>query len=88
MRESFGADAVRRPVRRRGRTRISGGVKKSLQLALREALWLGSRSIGTEHLLLGLLRCDDADVRRLLDGLGVSPEALRSGVLRSLGRAA
>ena len=64
MRESFGADAVRRPARRRGRTRVSAGVKKSLQLGLREAVRLGSARIGTEHLLLGLLRCDDPEVRR------------------------
>src|SRR3954467_5390074 len=33
--------------------------KKSLDLALREALALGHNHIGTEHLLLGLVRLDE-----------------------------
>jgi hypothetical protein len=33
---------------------LTAGSKKALELALREAIHLGHRSIGTEHLLLGL----------------------------------
>ncbi|MEV4710290.1 Clp protease N-terminal domain-containing protein [Micromonospora sp. NPDC049374] len=63
--ESFGPDALREavpaPRRRWGRRRPTGGpfsdrAKKALELSLREALRLRHRHIGTEHLLLGLLR--------------------------------
>ncbi|MEU4383263.1 Clp protease N-terminal domain-containing protein [Micromonospora echinofusca] len=63
--ESFGPDALREaapaPRRRWGRRRYVGGpfsprAKKVLELALREALRLRHRHIGTEHILLGVLR--------------------------------
>ncbi|MFF5219519.1 Clp protease N-terminal domain-containing protein [Micromonospora sp. NPDC000442] len=63
--ESFGPDALREavpaPRRRWGRRGPTGGpfsdrAKKALELSLREALRLRHRHIGTEHLLLGLLR--------------------------------
>ncbi|HEX5333228.1 MAG TPA: Clp protease N-terminal domain-containing protein [Cellulomonas sp.] len=86
--ESFGTDAVPEGRPRRGRTRLSPSAKKALQLALREAIWLKSRSIGSEHLLLGLLRCDDGDVNAVLTSLGHTPDSLRGATLRSIGRAA
>jgi ATP-dependent Clp protease ATP-binding subunit ClpA len=88
MRESFGADAVRPRSPRRLRTRVAPPVKRALELAVRQAVRSGARSIGTEHLLLGLLDCDDPDVPRTLVAVGVDPGALRAAVLRSLGRAA
>ncbi|WP_419994593.1 Clp protease N-terminal domain-containing protein [Streptomyces boninensis] len=51
---------------------FSGGAKKALQLALREALRLGHNYIGTEHLLLGILRDEGSDGARLLAGLGIT----------------
>ncbi|TDB75555.1 Clp protease N-terminal domain-containing protein [Micromonospora sp. KC723] len=63
--ESFGPDALREaapaPRRRWGLRRHDGGrfsprAKKVLELSLREALRLRHRHIGTEHILLGLLR--------------------------------
>ena len=39
---------------------------------MREAIALGHGYIGTEHILLGLLRADDDAAIRVLDGLGVS----------------
>jgi len=51
--ESFGPDAVPESPSRRGRTRLSQPAKKTLQLALREAIWLKSKVIGSEHILLG-----------------------------------
>ncbi len=63
--ESFGPDALREavpaPRRRWGRRRYSGGpfsgrAKKVLELSLREAVRLRHHHIGTEHILLGLLR--------------------------------
>jgi len=46
------ADGRKRP----SRVRFSRSAKKTLELSLREALHLGHNYIGTEHLLLGLLR--------------------------------
>ncbi|PMR57676.1 Clp protease [Verrucosispora sp. ts21] len=63
--ESFGPDALREavppPRRRWGRRQRPGGpfshrAKKVLELSLREAIRLRHRHIGTEHILLGLLR--------------------------------
>jgi ATP-dependent Clp protease ATP-binding subunit ClpA len=72
---------------RRGRLRFSRTARKSLQLAVREAVWLRSREIGSEHLLLGLLRCDDPAVTSLVTGLGAEPDAVRTSVLQRLGTA-
>jgi Clp amino terminal domain, pathogenicity island component len=40
---------------------FSGPAKKVLELTFREALRLGHNYIGTEHILLALLECEDAD---------------------------
>jgi len=88
LEESLGPDPVPRPAPRRGRARFSRNAKKCLQLALREAVWLKSREIGSEHVLLGLLRCEDPDVVEVLTGLGADPEELHRMTLRRTGRAA
>ena len=61
--EAFGPgalDRVRRPRARRWRGHIpfAKGSRKALELALREAVALGHNYIGTEHMLLGLLRTE------------------------------
>jgi ATP-dependent Clp protease ATP-binding subunit ClpC len=58
--------------------------KKILELSLREALGLGHGYIGTEHLLLGLLRDPDGLVRQLLTAWGVDAGAVREATLRVL----
>jgi len=50
----------------------------ALQGALEEALGLGHNYIGTEHILLGLMRDPHALSARALGELGVSPERIRS----------
>jgi ATP-dependent Clp protease ATP-binding subunit ClpA len=61
--EAFGPGALDRVRRQRGR-RWGGHLpfakvsKKALELALREAIALGHNYIGTEHLLLGMLRAE------------------------------
>jgi ATP-dependent Clp protease ATP-binding subunit ClpC len=47
--------------------------KKVLELALREALELGASGIGTEHLLLGLIREGGGVGAEVLGREGVSP---------------
>ncbi|MBU4489106.1 MAG: ATP-dependent Clp protease ATP-binding subunit [Actinobacteria bacterium] len=58
--------------------------KKVLELSLREALQLGHNYIGTEHILLGLLREGDGVAAKVLVKLGADLERLRSQVLGSL----
>ncbi len=60
-----------------GRVRFGRGAKKVLELAVREAVRARSRDIRSEHIALGVLRCDDADVRRVLWELSVDERALR-----------
>lgn len=86
--ESFGPDAVPHAQPRRTRARLSPPAKKTLQLALREAIWLKSGAIGSEHILLGLLRCEDNDINALLAEVGVKSDDLRKATLMTIGRAA
>ncbi len=59
--------------------------KRALELALREALALGHNHIGTEHVLLGLLRQGEGVASKVLHAFGVDEDAARDEVLRSLG---
>ena len=63
-----------------GHIPFSPDAKKALELALREALRLGDRHIGTEHLLLGLLRGGDTVAVGMLVRLDVPPAGLRRAV--------
>ena len=58
--------------------------KKVLELALREAMRLEHNYIGTEHILLGLVRENEGVVARALSDLGVSPDDVRGELLRML----
>ena len=58
--------------------------KKVLELALREALSLGHNYIGTEHILLGLVREDEGVAARILLDLDAEPEKIRNEVMRTL----
>lgn len=57
--------------------RFSPGAKKALELSLREAVRLRHRYIGDGHVLLGLIRCDDPQVNRILDEARISVAELR-----------
>jgi ATP-dependent Clp protease ATP-binding subunit ClpC len=54
--------------------------KKVLELALREALQMGHNYIGTEHILLGLLREGEGVAARVLNSLGISLEIAKGKV--------
>jgi ATP-dependent Clp protease ATP-binding subunit ClpA len=88
MSESFGPDAVPHSQPRSRRPRFSKPAKKTLQLALRESIWLKAGAIRCEHILLGLLRCDDSDLNAVLAEFDLKPDDLRRATLRTLGRAA
>jgi prophage maintenance system killer protein len=63
--------------------------KKVLELSLREALQLGHNYVGTEHLLLGLIREGDGVAAQVLVNLGAEHARVRDHVLRLLtGRSA
>jgi ATP-dependent Clp protease ATP-binding subunit ClpA len=84
---TFGADAfdnaLSRSGRRRGRQRRSSHIpfnraaKKSLELAVREALAHKDNEIGCEHLLLGILRSGDKAA------IGLITEHVYTGQLRA-----
>jgi ATP-dependent Clp protease ATP-binding subunit ClpA len=61
--------------------------KKVLELALREALSLGHDFVGTEHILLGLVRDSDGVAARVLLDFDVDSEKVRQEVMRSDGAA-
>jgi ATP-dependent Clp protease ATP-binding subunit ClpC len=55
--------------------------KKVLELSLREALQLGHTYIGTEHILLGLIRESDGVAAQILVGLGMDLDRAREQVI-------
>src|SRR5229473_2840729 len=55
----------------RGHIPFNRGSKKVLEMSLREALSLGHNYIGTEHILLGLLREGESDADSVVQFLGV-----------------
>jgi ATP-dependent Clp protease ATP-binding subunit ClpA len=58
--------------------------KKSLELSLREALQLGHTYIGTEHILLGVIREDESPGAQVLTGLGADLSTVRQKVIELL----
>lgn len=60
--------------------------KKVLELALREALSLAHNYIGTEHVLLGLVRENESVAARILVDFGAGSERVRNEVIRLLPR--
>jgi ATP-dependent Clp protease ATP-binding subunit ClpC len=61
--------------------------KKVLELALREAQALSSNHIGTEHILLGIMRENDGVAARILLDFDIDAEKVRKEVARMLGGA-
>jgi ATP-dependent Clp protease ATP-binding subunit ClpA len=100
---SFGRGALDVPPRRKpsrlpwrrrdwgpmGHIPFTPRAKRVLERSLREALALGDRHIGVEHLLLGVLDPKgNAAVDLLREHFGVEPEAVRAALLAELGKAA
>src|SRR5205809_955148 len=55
--------------------------KKVLELSLREALQLGHNYIGTEHILLGLIREEEGVAAQVLERLGLTLDRIRQEVV-------
>ncbi|TLM99260.1 ATP-dependent Clp protease ATP-binding subunit ClpC, partial [bacterium] len=58
--------------------------KKVLELSFDEARHLGHNYIGTEHLLLGLIREGEGVAARVLENLGANLEKVREGIIEML----
>ena len=63
-------------------------VKKIIELAIDEARKLGHSHVGTEHLLLGIVREGESVASGVLQSLGVKLETVRHQVIAALGREA
>jgi ATP-dependent Clp protease ATP-binding subunit ClpA len=56
---------------------VTTEARRSIQLAREEARQLGQPAVGTEHILLGILRCRGSYAVQALNALGVTHEAAR-----------
>jgi ATP-dependent Clp protease ATP-binding subunit ClpA len=65
---------------RHSRPRFARASKKVLELSLREAIRLGDGFIGTEHVLLGLVRSGDGVVLATLEAFDLAPDDVRRAV--------
>ncbi|RCK68716.1 Clp protease [Desertihabitans brevis] len=83
--EAFGPGALERT--RAGRRRAREGhipfdaaARTALELTLREALDLGHRHLGTEHLVLGLVRAEAGAAAHIMAAAGLTLDGLRAAV--------
>src|SRR6267154_1449693 len=67
-----------------GHIPFKGTAKKVLELSLREALSLGHNYIGTEHILLGLVRENEGVAARILLDFDADAEKIRNEIIRML----
>jgi ATP-dependent Clp protease ATP-binding subunit ClpC len=90
---SISLEAIRREVQEaigQGQAAPTGHIpftpraKKVLELSLREALQLGHNYIGTEHILLGLVREGEGVAAQVLEKLGASLDRVRLAVIQLL----
>lgn len=88
---TFGTEALARAgggTRRAGHLPFTRDAKKTLEIALREAIRLGHKRIEAGHILLAIIRLDNADGSALLRRCGVDPAALGADITARLGRSA
>lgn len=78
--QAFGRGALGRRAgcRRSGHIPFDADAKKTLELALREAVALKHTGIGIEHVLLGLTRLPESPAGQLMAAAGVRPDELGS----------
>jgi ATP-dependent Clp protease ATP-binding subunit ClpC len=69
---------------RGGKIDLSPGVQQVLEYAIDEARRMGHHYIGTEHLLLGLIRSNEGTAMDVLRKLGITPEQIRRQTRRVL----
>ena len=69
-----------------GEIGLTPKAKKAIELAIDEARHLGHNYIGTEHLLLGLLREGEGIAASVLQSFGITLERVRAETMRVLGQ--
>jgi ATP-dependent Clp protease ATP-binding subunit ClpC len=69
----------------KGRQRMTYGAKRVIEYAMEEARNMGHRYVGTEHILLGLLRDQQSIAAQVLMRSAVSPNAARQQILQVVG---
>ncbi|MDB6081809.1 MAG: clpA [Chlamydiia bacterium] len=67
-----------------GEPALTGKVKKVIEFANEEAVQLNHNYVGTEHLLLGLLRQTDGVAAQVLENLNVNLKEVRKEILKEL----
>jgi ATP-dependent Clp protease ATP-binding subunit ClpA len=77
--ETFGPGALDR-CDPSGHVPLTPRSKKALELSLREAVQLGDKFIGSEHLLLGLARMDGGVAAQILSEHGITRERVETAV--------
>ncbi|MGO2541853.1 MAG: Clp protease N-terminal domain-containing protein [Specibacter sp.] len=65
-------------------TPFTSHAKTALEHALNESMLLGHKCIGTEHILLGLIRGGEGVAIQVLEKLGTSPNKIRQLVIQNL----
>jgi ATP-dependent Clp protease ATP-binding subunit ClpA len=85
--KTFGAGALHGRPGRRGRfggdrRPFTPRAKKALELSLREAVAMGDRFVGAEHVLLGLVREGEGVAARILNERGVDRAAVHAALRR------
>jgi ATP-dependent Clp protease ATP-binding subunit ClpC len=71
-----------------GHIPLAPRTKTVLELSLREARWLGYDIIGTEHILLGLIREGEGVGPQIIQKLGVDMNRVRQTVMQQLSESA
>lgn len=66
--------------------RFTQRAQKVLQLAQEEAIRLNHDAIGTEHILLGLVREGGGIAAKALEAIGVSPQTIEAGIEELVGK--
>lgn len=67
-----------------GHTPFTARAKRVLELSLREAMQFGDSQIGTEHILLGVVRVGDSVAAQVLIALGTNPNQVRHEVIQQM----
>jgi ATP-dependent Clp protease ATP-binding subunit ClpA len=68
-----------------GHIRFSDAVKKSLEYSLRESLALNHTYIGSEHIVLGMIRDPSEDTADMLRAVGLEDDAVCDAIMMRLG---
>jgi len=61
-------------------------VRKILELSQKEAVYMGSSQIGTEHILIAMLKEAESMATRLIEAVGGSKQKIYNDILRTIGK--